>query len=155
MDYPLQEGSIALPEGFQDRTVNMFVLGKSLPAPLSITVSRDDLLPGEALAAYVDRQVKMLASKMRGYTLLGKTSAQLSSVAPIEGFQIDAYYLNDGRPYYQRQAAFLVAPSRALIFSTTSQANFSAEQTANWQALLSSFQPRVPGDETPASPAQD
>lgn len=27
MDYQLQEGSITLPEGFQDRTVNMFILG--------------------------------------------------------------------------------------------------------------------------------
>ena len=36
MDYELQEGGIALPAGFEDRTVNMFVLGASVPAPLSI-----------------------------------------------------------------------------------------------------------------------
>lgn len=62
MDYELQEGGIALPAGFEDRTVNMFVLGTSVPAPLSITISRDTLLPDEALQAYVDRQVKMLTS---------------------------------------------------------------------------------------------
>ena len=58
MDYELQEGSIALPQGFQDRTVNMFVLGASIPAPLSITISRDTLLPSETLKAYVDRDRK-------------------------------------------------------------------------------------------------
>lgn len=141
MDYRLQEGSLVLPQGFQDRTVNMFVLGKTMPSPLSITVSRDDLLPGEVLGVYVDRQVKMLGSKMRGYTLLSKHPATLSKALPIEGFQVDAYYLNDGRPYYQRQAAFLVSPGRALIFSTTSQGNFNAEQTASWQDMLASFQP--------------
>ncbi|RML98875.1 hypothetical protein ALQ86_05453, partial [Pseudomonas amygdali pv. eriobotryae] len=61
MDYELHEGSITLPEGFQDRTVNMFVLGSTLPAPLSITVSRDTLLSTELLKTYVDRQVKMLS----------------------------------------------------------------------------------------------
>lgn len=142
MDYELQEGSIALPQGFQDRTVNMFVLGASIPAPLSITVSRDTLLPSEALKAYVDRQVKMLASKLRGYTLLGRKDVALSSLAPIDGLQIDAYYMNEGRPFYQRQAAFLIEPGRALIFSTTAQADFSSEQNQNWVDLLASFQPR-------------
>jgi hypothetical protein len=142
MDYELQEGSIALPQGFQDRTVNMFVLGASIPAPLSITVSRDHLLPSELLKAYVDRQVKMLASKLRGYTLLGKKAVALSTVAPIDGVQIDAYYMNEGRPFYQRQAAFLIEPGRALIFSTTAQADFSTQQNEDWENLLSSFQPR-------------
>lgn len=145
MDYELQEGSIALPQGFQDRTVNMFVLGASIPAPLSITISRDMLLPAEVLKAYVDRQVKMLASKLRGYTLLGKKAVELSSTAPIEGIQIDAYYMTDGRPFYQRQAAFLIEPGRAIIFSTTAQADFSSEQNRNWADLLASFQPRQPG----------
>ncbi|EKT4525086.1 DcrB-related protein, partial [Pseudomonas putida] len=52
MDYQLQEGSIALPEGFQDRTVNMFILGSNIPAPLNITISRDNVLPAEDLDAY-------------------------------------------------------------------------------------------------------
>ena len=141
----MQEGGIALPQGFQDRTVNMFVLGASIPAPLSITVSRDNLLPGEALKAYVERQVKMLSSKLRGYSLLGKKAATLSATAPIEGIQIDAYYMNEGRPFYQRQAAFLMTPERALIFSTTAQADFSPQQNQDWESLQASFQPRTSG----------
>jgi len=82
MDYQLQEGSITLPEGFQDRTVNMFVLGNSIPAPLNITLSRDNLLPAEDMKAYIDRQVKLIAAKLRGYTLLGKKPAQLSARKP-------------------------------------------------------------------------
>lgn len=149
MDYELHEGSIALPEGFEDRTVNMFVLGATIPAPLSITVSRDTLLPSELLKTYVDRQVKMLASKLRGYTLLSKKAVSLSTVAPLEGIQIDAYYMTDGRPFYQRQAAFLIEPERAIIFSTTSQTDFSLDQTQSWSDLLASFQPRR-SESTPA-----
>ncbi|BCS47137.1 DUF1795 domain-containing protein [Pseudomonas syringae pv. aptata] len=150
MDYELHEGSIKLPEGFQDRTVNMFVMGSTLPAPLSITVSRDTLLPSEHLKTYVDRQVKMLSSKLRGYTLLNRKAVSLSTVAPLEGIQIDAYYMTEGRPYYQRQAAFLIEPERAIVFSTTSQTDFSVEQTQDWENLLASFQPRV-SDTSPAN----
>ncbi|HYQ54689.1 MAG TPA: DUF1795 domain-containing protein [Pseudomonas sp.] len=142
MDYELQEGGIALPAGFEDRTVNMFVLGASVPAPLSITISRDTLLPDEALQAYVERQIKMLTSKLRGYTRLGNKAVSLSATAPIPGIQIDAYYLNQGRPLYQRQAAFIISPGRALIFSTTAQADFSAQQSQDWDNLLASFTPR-------------
>lgn len=144
MDYELQEGGISLPEGFDDRTVNMFVLGASVPAPLSITISRDTLLPDEALQAYVDRQVKMLTSKLRGYTRMGNQVVSLSASAPIPGMQIDAYYMNQGRPLYQRQAAFIISPGRALIFSTTAQADFSPQQNEDWTNLLASFTPRSP-----------
>ncbi|HGA2315996.1 TPA: DcrB-related protein [Pseudomonas putida] len=142
MDYQLQEGSITLPEGFQDRTVNMFILGDSIPAPLNITVSRDNLLVGEDLKAYIERQVKLIASKLRGYTVLGKKPAQLSTSQPLAGIQVDGYYLKDGRPVYQRQAAFEVSPGRILVFSTTSQADFGGKQNESWQALLSSFEAR-------------
>jgi hypothetical protein len=145
MDYQLQEGSITLPEGFQDRTVNMFILGDSIPAPLNITVSRDNLLPGEDLKTYIDRQVKLIAAKLRGYTVLGKKPAQLSSAQPLSGLQVDAYYLKDGRPVYQRQAAFEIATGRILVFSTTSQADFSGKQNDNWLELLNSFEPRQSG----------
>lgn len=53
MDYQLQEGSIVLPEGFQDRTVNMFVLGATMPAPLSLLAS---FQPRQDDAASVDTQ---------------------------------------------------------------------------------------------------
>ncbi|MGF6394559.1 DcrB-related protein [Pseudomonas plecoglossicida] len=144
MEYELQEGGIALPPGFEDRTVNMFVLGASVPAPLSITISRDTLLPDETLQAYVERQIKMLTSKLRGYSRMGNKAVALSTTAPIPGIQIDAYYLNQGRPLYQRQAAFIVSPGRALIFSTTAQADFSAQQNQDWDNLLASFTPRNP-----------
>ncbi|WP_130908508.1 DUF1795 domain-containing protein [Pseudomonas sp. Sample_16] len=142
MDYQLQEGSITLPEGFQDRTVNMFVLGNSIPAPLNITLSRDNMLPAEDLKAYIERQVKLIAAKLRGYTLLSKKAAALSGVQPFSGIQVDAYYMNDGRPVYQRQAAFEIEPGRILVFSTTSQADFSVTQNQNWLQLLASFKPR-------------
>ena len=56
--------------------------------------------------------------------------------------------MNQGRPLYQRQAAFLLTPERALIFSTTAQADFSPQQNQDWDNLQASFTPRNPVDLT-------
>jgi hypothetical protein len=108
------------------------------------------MLPAEELKTYIERQVKLIAAKLRGYTLLSKKAATLSSEEhPRAGIQVDAYYMNDGRLVYQRQAAFQIEQDRILVFSTTSQADFSVTQNENWLQLLTSFQPRqdtVPTD---------
>ncbi|MFJ4445225.1 DcrB-related protein [Pseudomonas sp. NPDC089422] len=143
MDYPLAEGTLQLPEGLQDRTVNIFVQPSSGPAHLNFNVARDDLPAEESLGAYVDRQLALIGSKLRNYTLLGKRPVSLSTAAPLAGLQVDAYYLHDGRPVYQRQAAFEVTPGRILVFSATSQSEFNAGQDACWQQLLDGFQPRA------------
>ncbi|TDV58952.1 DcrB-related protein [Pseudomonas sp. LP_7_YM] len=142
MDYHLQEGSFTLPDGFQDRTVNMFVFGNTVPGPLSLTLSRDTHLPGEDITAYLKRQLKLLASKLRGYTVLEQKVASLSTSQPIPGLQIEAYYLNEKKPIYQRQAAFIIAPGRVLVFACTSQTDFTAQQDQNWTDVLASFEPR-------------
>ncbi|EPN58103.1 DUF1795 domain-containing protein [Pseudomonas syringae pv. actinidifoliorum] len=143
MDYQLHEGSIALPDGFKDRTVNMFAFGDSVPAPLNITISRDDMPSTEDLSTYISRQVKLIANQLRGYTLTDKKPAILSTGQTVSGIQVDAYYMHEGRPIYQRQAAFEIMPGRILVFSATSQTDFSASQDEDWLQLLASFQPRL------------
>ena len=144
MDYQLHEGRLTLPEGFQDRTVNMFVMGANGPTPLSITVSRDTTLPGEVLGTYLERQLKLIASKLRGYTVLEKKVVQLSQEQPLQGVQVEASHQAEGRPMYQRQAAFIIAPGRVLVFSTSSKKDFTPQQTEEWIKLLASFELAAP-----------
>ncbi|WP_144936428.1 DUF1795 domain-containing protein [Pseudomonas alabamensis] len=142
MDYQMHEGSITLPAGFQDRTVNMFTYGHTLPTALSISVTRDAMLSGEDLDAYVARQIKLIAAQLRGYTIVDQSPVVFSSTQPLTGIQIKAHYLKDGKPIHQRQAAIEVGPERILVFSTTSQSPFNVDQDESWQSLLSSFVPR-------------
>jgi hypothetical protein len=139
MEYHCQEGRFKLPEGFQDRTVNMFVPGNSVPGPLSITLARDTHLPGEDLAGYLGRQLRMLDAKLRGYTVVEQREVSLCAAAPVAGVEIEACYLSDKRPIHQRQAAFIIGPGRVLVFACTSQADFTAEQRRDWADLLASF----------------
>lgn len=128
MDYQLQEGSITLPEGFQDRTVNMFILGNSIPAPLNITVSRDNLLSGEDLGAYIERQVKLIASKLRGYTILARSLHNFRPASPRPVFRLMVItsktvdlFINARRHSRLRLGAFWFSPLPAKPTSAASR----------------------------------
>lgn len=149
MNYVIQEGSLTLPAGFQDRSVNMFIPGVALPAPFSLTIARDNTLPGEALLDYIERQVNLIAAKLRKYQRQSTTRVELSKRVPIAGLQVDAHYQNDGRPVYQRQAAFILAAERVLVFSATSQQPFDDSLNQLWASVLASFEPHPPVRATP------
>lgn len=149
MDYLIQEGTLTLPVGFHDRSVNMFVPGVSLPAPFSLTISRDTTLPGEALSDYVERQVGLIASKLRKYQRQSILEVELSASSPIPGRQVDAHYQSDGRPVYQRQSAFVIAPERVLVFTATSQMPFDAQLNQLWLEVLASFRAHPSSPATP------
>lgn len=140
MEYLLQEGTINLPEDFVDRTVNTFALGSTIPAPLSVTVARDKMLPDEDMTTYIKRQLKLLQSHIKGYKLVSQKELSLPSNKKIEGAQIEAYYKTEGRYYYQKQAAFQIEPKKILVFSCTSQEQFTDAQNKLWQDLLENFQ---------------
>lgn len=149
MNYVIQEGSLTLPAGFQDRSVNMFIPGVALPAPFSLTIARDNTLPGEALLDYIERQVNLIAAKLRKYQRKSTIRVELSKRVPIAGLQVDAHYQNDGRPVYQRQAAFILAAERVLVFSATSQQPFDDSLNQLWASVLASFEPHPPVRATP------
>lgn len=59
------EGQITLPEDYQDRTVNAFT-APAANAP-AYTLSRDTLADGEALPAYIDRQLTLMQKHIKGW----------------------------------------------------------------------------------------
>ncbi len=69
------EGMIAFPEGYQDRTVNVFA-PPAADAP-AFNISRDALNPGEALAAYIDRQLALMAKHIKGWKQGERSTATL------------------------------------------------------------------------------
>lgn len=139
MHYVLQEGSFSLPDGYIDRTVNMFTLGSETPAPLSLSVSRDTPLPHEPLSDYVARQVQNMMSRLPGYARLDSQAISLPANASILGIQTHASFMTQERLYYQRQAVFMIRPGCVLVFSATAQADFSAAQNDVWNTLLAGF----------------
>lgn len=138
----IQEGNIALPEGFEDRTANVFVPANTETSP-NLSIARDRLNAGEELSAYVTRQVALLKSRIPGHKVTRRGPARLGAEdGALDGEQIDAEYKNSGRTVYQRQAAFLIAPQRALIFSAASPVPLNEAFDSLWLGWLASFHDR-------------
>lgn len=144
----IHEGSVELPEGFEDRTANLFVPANTESQP-NLSIARDTPQDGETLDAYVTRQIAVLKSRLAGHKLVRREAARLGrDDTALDGEQIDARYKNGGRVIHQRQAAFLIAPQRALIFSASSPRPFDTTFETLWQNWLASFVPRA---ETPSA----
>ena len=145
--YRFNEGSVRIDlDNFTDRTANMLILGSPESSRMNITISRDDLKDGESLPTYVDRQIALMAQRIKGHKVRRRGPATLGSGAgAIVGECIDATHPNGSATYYQRQAGFaLQGPfaGRVLVFSATRDRPFGDVFDAAWQGLLASFMPR-------------
>lgn len=147
------EGSIALPPGFEDRTTNLFVPADTSTQP-NLSVARDWLNDDETLASYIDRQLRQFKARMPGHKVLSRQAAQLGpNDAELAGERIDATYRNGNRNVYQRQAAFVVAPKRVLIFTASSPHVFDDAFEAFWRQWLDGY--RAPVDADGGAPRDD
>jgi prepilin-type processing-associated H-X9-DG protein len=140
--YFINEGSIQLPDGFHDRSTNIFVQGEPGKSTLNFNIARDYVLPGEDLRHYVTRQIETMQTKLKAYRLKARYAAQLGTAPVIPGEQIDATQRNNNQLFYQRQAAFLFADGHVLVFSATSISAPSDAFDALWRRWLGSFVPR-------------
>ena len=110
------EGMIAFPEGYQDRTVNVFA-PPAADAP-AFNISRDALNPGEALAAYIGRQLALMAKHIKGWKQGERSTATLGD-SLLQGETVHASYLRDGKRIWQQQAVFNVDGDKILVFTMT------------------------------------
>ena len=130
------EGMIAFPEGYQDRTVNVFA-PPAADAP-AFNISRDALNPGEALAAYIDRQLALMAKHIKGWKQGERSTATLGD-SLLLGETVHASYLRDGKRIWQQQAVFNVDGNKILVFTMTCTRAPGDADRAMFGDLLRSF----------------
>ncbi|MDN7427117.1 DUF1795 domain-containing protein [Burkholderia sp. AU45388] len=137
----IHEGSIVLPNGFEDRTTNLFVPADTAAQP-NLSVARDWLKDGETLAPYIDRQIALLKSRLQGHRVLSRQTERLGPETDgMPGERIDAAYRNGPKTVFQRQGAFIVAPGRVLIFTASSPKSFGETLDALWRNWLDGYRP--------------
>jgi len=145
----INEGAFTVPEGFQDRSTNIFIQGDPASSLQNINIGRDHRNDDESMEDYVTRQISLLTKNLSGYKLKERKAAKLGineTAHPIAGEQIDAGYKGNGRFLHQRQAAFPMSGTLVLIFSATSAKPFDDEFEAMWAQWLGSFAVRPDSD---------
>ncbi|MDF7661098.1 DUF1795 domain-containing protein [Erwiniaceae bacterium L1_54_6] len=130
------EGRIALPDGYQDRTVNVFTVTEA--GSPAFNISRDTLHADEALDTYIDRQLALMAQHLQGWKQSQRASTTLGENL-LTGEIVHASYLRDGRRVWQQQAVFTPDNSRVLVFTMTSMDVLSETDSSLFNSLLRSF----------------
>ncbi|EPH1424349.1 DcrB-related protein [Klebsiella aerogenes] len=130
------EGSIALPEGYADRTVNVLLAGDDVSP--SINISRDALQPAENLENYVTRQLDALAQGLKGWAFKSREPAMLGGDL-LTGEWVRASYLRDGKRIWQSQAVFALADGRVLVFTLAMARKLTPQDDALLLQVLSSY----------------
>ncbi|GJK48271.1 hypothetical protein TUM17560_06480 [Serratia marcescens] len=130
------EGSVALPEGYADRTVNVLLAGDDVSP--SINISRDALQPAENLEGYVTRQLDALAQGLKGWAFKSREPATLGD-GLTAGEWVRASYLRDGKRIWQNQAVFALAEGRVLVFTLAMARKLTPQDDALLLQVLSSY----------------
>ncbi|HDU5650674.1 TPA: DUF1795 domain-containing protein [Klebsiella aerogenes] len=130
------EGSVALPEGYADRTVNVLLAGDDVSS--SINISRDALQPAEALDGYVSRQLAALGQSLKGWAFKSREPVLLGGDL-LAGEWVRASYLRDGKRIWQSQAVFALADGRVLVFTLAMARKLTPQYDALLQHVLNSY----------------
>ncbi|KAA9002646.1 DUF1795 domain-containing protein [Affinibrenneria salicis] len=132
------EGSVALPEGYLDRTVNVFAPAAADSA--SFNIARDTLPPDETLSAYIDRQLSLLGKHLKGWKERSRAPAQLGQgEQALNGECVQASYLRDGQRVWQQQAVFAPGNGLILVFTQSVGRALTEQDKAQFADLLNSF----------------
>lgn len=129
------EGSMTLPAGYREQTVNML----TSPSGPSLNLSRDRLQPGEDFTAWLDRQRVMLKKGLSGYHALDEQPAALGDNLFHGVTLLYRFQPQQDQTLYQRQAVFPVTASDMLIFTLTCAHALTGQDEALFSACLSSY----------------
>lgn len=129
-------GSVILPEGYQDRTVNVFI--SEQPAAPGVNISRDILADGETATAYIDRQLLLLNQQLTDWKLQERQAVWLGDQL-LAGECVHTNYRYDSRRIWQQQAIFAVGQTQLLVFTLSKSNPLNDSDTQLFSCLLGSF----------------
>lgn len=132
------EGQVTLPEGYLDRTVNVFT-SRNTQVP-TFNIARDTLGPGENLTAYTDRQLALMAKHLKGWKQSERSAVMLGENL-LQGESVHATFLREGKRIWQQQAVFNMQAGHILIFTLSSAEKLTERDSSLFNDLLRSFRP--------------
>jgi len=139
MDYYINEGSFHIPEQAQDRSVNMLVLNHG-PGGLTLVVTRDRLQEGEGLDGFLARQLRTLASQVKGFRQQDPVALAVGP-AQLPALRVATSFKQNQASIHQLQMAVVLGGDAVLVMTLSCSSPLNAEQTAYAQQLLDSFTP--------------
>ncbi|CDG83519.1 DcrB-related protein [Janthinobacterium agaricidamnosum] len=137
MDYHIEEGSFTVPDGAQDRSINLLILNHG-PGGLTLVVTRDQLQEGENLDTFLTRQLRTMASQVKHFQQQDRCEVHLGA-AQLPGLQVSTSFRQNGSSIHQRQTVASLGGVAVLLFTLSCASPLTTQQQAYAEVLLASF----------------
>jgi hypothetical protein len=134
----IAEGLLTIPEGWEDKTVNVFL--KELPSGenANIVITRDALT--EPLDQYVARTLRGLSQTLPRFSLLARRER---AVGPLTGHELVLRWTREGAPIHQQQV-YVEYFGKILTFTLTAPLASADEGRRAFDEVLDEVKLRKP-----------
>lgn len=124
MMFHFDEGSMAIPDGWKDQTINIISSTGTSEAGLTFTITREEMPWGMQFDEYVDAELGKAAKALNEFTIIEKVPVQIS-----------------GNPAHQVECTWMAKQGLMhQIITTISQRNKAIVVTASSPAKMSETQ---------------
>lgn len=139
--FVFNEGSIDLPESWQDQTVNLVSSGGPMEPGLTISITRDTIPWGMGFAEYVDDQISQIEGTLADFRLLGRKPVAIGRAA---GFELECTWKAKQGRIHQIITIVQSADNRAMVLTASQPGTMSPSQQAEVRRIVSTLnlQPR-------------
>jgi hypothetical protein len=132
--YHMDEAMIDLPAGWEDRSMNVFLLPLPDGTAENVVVTREAFEGGD-LDTYVQAAIKALSQQFPRFQMLGHRPRALASLA---GYEVKMRWVREGVPVYQQQL-YLVYYDRLLTITATTPAKQAQACEKRFDELLAAM----------------
>lgn len=137
--YHFAEGALELPDGFTDRTVNLFE-SKREGGTVVVSITRDAMPVGLTLEAVANRFLDEMSTRLRRFELQRRASSEIGFLPAVEVHY--TFFHPDGGLVSQLQA-FIQHGDRLILVAMTGPAKLLPGTTKEFKALLESIKFRM------------
>ncbi|ENB7663019.1 DcrB-related protein [Enterobacter cloacae] len=139
-EYILQEATLALPDVYKDRTMNLFTLSENGASEFTFVVSRASVKKDESVHDVATRLVRELEITVPDFNL---TSSHMTNVDNHAAAELFYHFKNDGTTVFQKQTIILMdehpAGRKMVCYIGTCPGEFSDYYHNQYQAIIRSI----------------
>lgn len=132
----MHEGEISIPEAWQDKTMQLFVLPQPGGGQASFVITRDGETKAQSLEAYVDGQLLQAKNRLNQFRLIGREVLEVGHTPSVE---IDYVWKAPEQVELRQRQAFAEWQNSYLIFTLTTRAADFEKHLVSWSEVLRSF----------------
>ncbi len=134
--FHFNEGSLDLPDSWNDQTINIVSSAGPMEVGLTITMTRDQIPWGMGFSEYVEDQISQVTDALNDFTLLGRKPVTLGRNA---AYEIECRWKAKAGLMHQIITTVQLSDSRALVLTASHPGQMTAGQQTEVRRIVSTL----------------